>query len=77
MHNCERCRDPPSNHLGVASSLCPTALSPGYAKMIVVDLAFLFEGYNELTLPEQVLGTVRLKNAEFGKKLRFVEAFDE
>ena len=42
--------------------------------MIVVDLAFLFEGYNEQTLPESVLGTIRLKNVEFGKKLRFVES---
>ncbi|KAL9191069.1 hypothetical protein ACHAXT_000775 [Thalassiosira profunda] len=49
----------------------------GYAKMIVVDLAFLFEGYNESTLPERVLGCVRLKNVEFGKKLRFVECVDE
>ena len=40
--------------------------------MIVVDLAFLFEGYNEQTLPERVVGTVRLKNVEFGKKLRFI-----
>jgi hypothetical protein len=49
----------------------------GYARTLIVDLAFLFEGYNEETLPEQVLGTVRLKNVEFGKKLRFVESFDE
>lgn len=49
----------------------------GYAKMIVVDLAFLFEGYNERTLPERVLGCVRLKNVEFGKKLRFVESADD
>lgn len=48
----------------------------GYAKMIVVDLAFLFEGYNEQTLPERVLGCARLKNVEFGKKLRFVESVD-
>jgi hypothetical protein len=45
--------------------------------MIVVDLAFLFEGYNEQTLPERVVGTVRLKNVEFGKKLRFVENFED
>ena len=49
----------------------------GYAKMIVVDLAFLFEGYNETTLPERVLGCARLKNVEFGKKLRFVESAEE
>jgi len=48
----------------------------GYAKMIVVDLAFLFEGYDDQTLPERVLGCVRLKNVEFGKKLRFVESVD-
>ncbi|KAL7480707.1 hypothetical protein ACHAW6_006374 [Cyclotella cf. meneghiniana] len=46
----------------------------GYAKMIVVDLAFLFEGYDSSTLPERVLGCVRLKNVEFGKKLRFVSS---
>ena len=45
----------------------------GYARMIVTDLAFLFEGYDESTLPERVLGCMRLKNVEFGKKLRFVE----
>jgi hypothetical protein len=28
----------------------------GYARMIVTDLAFLFEGYDESTLPEKVLG---------------------
>jgi len=49
----------------------------GYAKMIVVDLAFLFEGNSEDTLPERVLGCARLKNAEFGKKLRFVESVDD
>lgn len=49
----------------------------GYAKMITVDLAFLLEGTSEQTLPERVLGCVRLKNAEFGKKLRFVESVDD
>ena len=49
----------------------------GYARTLVVDLAFLFEGYDEQTLPERVLGTVTLRNVEFGKKLRFVESFDE
>ena len=45
----------------------------GYARMLVADLAFLFEGYDESTLPEKVLGTIRIKNVEFGKKMRFVE----
>ena len=49
----------------------------GYCKMIVVDMAFLFEGYDESTLPERVLGCARLKNVEFGKKLRFLEAAQE
>jgi hypothetical protein len=40
-------------------------------------LTFLFEGYDEQTLPELVLGATRLRNVEFGKKLRFVESFDE
>ncbi len=48
----------------------------GYAKMIVTDLAFLFEGYDESTLPEKVLGCMRLKNVEFGKKLRFVKNYE-
>ena len=46
----------------------------GYCRMIVVDMAFLFEGYDESTLPERVLGCARLKNVEFGKKLRYVES---
>jgi hypothetical protein len=37
----------------------------------------LFEGYNEETLPERILGTVTLKNVEFGKKMRFVESIDD
>ena len=45
----------------------------GYAKSIVVDLAFLLEGTDESTLPERVMGCIRLKNAEF-TDLRFVEA---
>ena len=49
----------------------------GYARTLVVDLAFLFEGYNEETLPERILGTVTLKNVEFGKKMRFVESIDD
>ena len=48
----------------------------GYAKMIVTDLAFLFEGYDESTLPEKVLGCMRLRNVEFGKKLRFVHNYE-
>merc|ERR1712238_444257 len=49
----------------------------GYARMITVDLAFLLEGNSERTLPERVLGCVRMKNIEFGKKLRFVESVDD
>ena len=49
----------------------------GYARTLVVDLAFLFEGYNEETLPERILGTVTLKNVEFGKNMRFVESMDD
>ena len=43
---------------------------------MIVDLVFLFEGYDEQTLPEKVMGTARSRNVEFGKKLRFVESFD-
>mmetsp|Transcript_36637 Transcript_36637/g.53677 ORF Transcript_36637/g.53677 Transcript_36637/m.53677 type:complete len:1262 (+) Transcript_36637:127-3912(+) len=51
-------------------------LCSGYAKQIVVDLAFLLEGNDESMLPERVFGTVRLKNIEFGKKLRFLQTGD-
>lgn len=42
----------------------------GYAKTLVVDMAFLIEGNDETVLPEKVLGCARLKNMEF-KNLRF------
>ncbi len=49
----------------------------GYAKTLVVDLAFLFEGNDETVLPEKVIGCVRLKNVDF-KCRRFVHTdFDE
>jgi len=44
---------------------------------LTVNLAFLFEGYDEQMLPEQVLGIIRLRNVKFGKKLRFVESVDK
>jgi len=40
----------------------------GYARTLIVDLVFLFEGYDEQTLPERVMGTARSRNVEFGKK---------
>lgn len=48
-------------------------LSLGYAKTLVVDMGFLFEGTNEATLPERILGCVRIKNISMGPHLRKVE----
>lgn len=47
-------------------------LSQGYAKNIVVDMAFVLEGRTESTLPEQAMGTVRLSNVDFNSNLRLV-----
>lgn len=44
----------------------------GYAKTIVVDMAFLLEGNDESTLPERVMGCARLKEMVF-TNLREVE----
>jgi len=43
-------------------------LSLGYAKTLTVDMMFLLEGATEDTLPEQILGGVRMKNVDFKKK---------
>jgi hypothetical protein len=45
----------------------------GYARTLVIDMGFLFEGNDETTLPERIFGCVRLKNMDFGTKLRHVE----
>ncbi len=57
------------------SCCCPICI--GYVITLTVNLAFLFEGYDEQMLPEQVLGIIRLRNVKFGKKLRFVESVDK
>mmetsp|Transcript_21299 Transcript_21299/g.49310 ORF Transcript_21299/g.49310 Transcript_21299/m.49310 type:complete len:916 (+) Transcript_21299:701-3448(+) len=41
-------------------------LSLGYAKTLVVDMAFLFEGDEEDHLPEKLMGCARIRNLEFG-----------
>lgn len=41
-------------------------LSLGYAKSLVVDMGFLFEGDEEEYLPEKIMGCVRMKQPEFG-----------
>lgn len=48
-------------------------LSLGYAKTLVIDIGFLFEGDDETVLPERLFGGVRLKNADFGMPIRKVE----
>jgi len=46
------------------------------AKTLKVDIAFILQGDDESTLPEQVMGCCRLKNVEF-KGLRLVEGVDD
>jgi Protein ENHANCED DISEASE RESISTANCE 2, C-terminal len=48
-------------------------LSLSYAKMLVIDMGFLFEGDEPSTLPERLFGAVRMKQVEFGPHLRKVE----
>eukprot|EP00566_Odontella_aurita_P015491 CAMPEP_0113551646 /NCGR_PEP_ID=MMETSP0015_2-20120614/14635_1 /TAXON_ID=2838 /ORGANISM="Odontella" /LENGTH=338 /DNA_ID=CAMNT_0000452551 /DNA_START=73 /DNA_END=1089 /DNA_ORIENTATION=- /assembly_acc=CAM_ASM_000160 len=45
----------------------------GYAKSIVVDLAFILEGTDQSVLPERVMGTFRLNNIDFKNQRRVVE----
>ena len=39
-------------------------LAIGYAKNLVVDLAYVLEGKTEPELPESVMATVRIKNID-------------
>ena len=55
----------------VASSVIKLCL--GFAKTIAVDMAFLIEGNDTTTLPEKLLGCVRLKHPDFKQKFRFVD----
>ena len=43
------------------------SLTKGYAKKLIVDLAFVLEGKTEKTLPEKVIGTCRLMHVRFTK----------
>lgn len=43
-------------------------LAQGYAKGLVVDMMFLLEGVDEDTLPERILGGVRISNIDFKHK---------
>ena len=43
-------------------------LALGYTKTMVVDMMFLLEGNDEETLPERILGGVRMKNIDFKDK---------
>lgn len=47
-------------------------LSMGYAKSLVVDIAFLLEGNDESTLPERVMGCCRLSNVDVETGARYV-----
>jgi hypothetical protein len=48
-------------------------LSLSYAKTLVIDMGFLFEGDDPSTLPERMFGAVRMKQPEFGPHLRKVD----
>jgi hypothetical protein len=48
-------------------------LSVGYAKTLVVDMGFVLEGKHKTTLPENMMGTVRLNNIDFKADLRSVK----
>ena len=50
----------------VANRIVKLAL--GYAKTLVVDMMFLLEGQQEETLPERILGGVRLSELDFKQK---------
>lgn len=50
-------------------------LATGYAKTLVVDMGFLLEGKQKVTLPEGIMGTVRLTNIDFKADLRTVEDY--
>ncbi len=43
------------------------------AKTLIVDMGFVLEGKKKETLPENMMGTVRLNHIDFSSKLRFVE----
>jgi Protein ENHANCED DISEASE RESISTANCE 2, C-terminal len=50
----------------VATRIVKLAL--GYAKSLTVDMMFLLEGATDDTLPERILGGVRVKNIDFKNK---------
>jgi len=50
----------------VADNIVKLAL--GFAKKLVVDMAFVLEGVEEAHLPEQVAGVARVINLDFDKK---------
>lgn len=43
-------------------------LSLGYAKTLAVDMAFVLEGNDPLTLPEQILAAVRMNHIDFKQR---------
>jgi Protein ENHANCED DISEASE RESISTANCE 2, C-terminal len=50
----------------VATRIVKLAL--GYAKSLTVDMMFVLEGVTDDTLPERILGGVRVKNVDFKNK---------
>ena len=47
-------------------------ISLGYAKTLVIDMGFLFEGDDSSVLPERIFGCVRIKNPDFSMPIRRV-----
>lgn len=48
-------------------------LSRGYAESLIVDMAFVLEGKSPSTLPENVMGTVRLSKIDFKANHRVLD----
>lgn len=57
----------------VANKVC--TLVNGYAKSLIVEMAFLLEGHDMTLLPERIFGCIRLTHVDFSK-IRFVRTKD-
>ena len=49
-------------------------LALGYAKSIVVDIAYVLEGKTQAELPESVMGTIRVKNIDMASAVKLPPA---
>lgn len=51
-------------------------LAIGYAKNLVVDMGFVLEANDESSLPEQLMGCVRIKNLDLKRRSRLATCED-